>query len=135
MFLLIRKNLVSYEILIFIKKQILQYLIGRKFICIVVVVVFVFRVVIRFVIVFVVDLGGRIVFLIVGYGLRQVDSLFRGLGVEIFGLYFFIKYYIVVYINEFFGQFWDSMNVGFYGRRIESRKVGFVWENFLLIYN
>lgn len=132
---LTRKNLASYETLTPTKKKIPQYLTGRKPTCTVAAVVLALRVVTRLVTVSVIDPGGRTAFLTAGYGPRQVDPLPRGLGVEILGPHLPTKHNVIVHINELLGQSWDPMDVGLYGRRTESRKVGLVWENFLSIYN
>lgn len=108
---------------------------GRKPTCTVAAVVLALRVVTRLVTVSVIDPGGRTAFLTAGYGPRQVDPLPRGLGVEILGPHLPTKHNVIVHINELLGQSWDPMDVGLYGRRTESRKVGLVWENFLSIYN
>lgn len=107
----------------------------RQHTCTVAAVVLALRVVTRLVTVSVIDPGGGTAFLTAGHGPRQVDALSCGLGVEILGPHLLTKHHVVIHVNELLRESRDPMDVGLYGRRTESWKVGLVWENFLSIYN
>lgn len=112
-----------------------DYLTGRYHTCTVAAIVLALRVVTRLVTVSVVDPGGWTAFLTAGHGPGQVDALSRGLGVEILRPHLLTKHNVIIHVNELLGQSRDPMDVGLYGGRTESRKVGLVRENFLSIYN
>lgn len=84
-----------------------------------------------FVAVAIIDPGGGAPLLTAGHRPGEVDPLPRGLGVEILRPHLLAKHHVVVHVNKLLGESRNPVDVGFYCRRAECRKVSLIGENFL----
>lgn len=92
---------------------------------------FTLGVVAGFVAVAVVDPGRGAPLLTAGHRPGEVDPLPRGLGVEILWPHLLAKHHVVIHVNKLLGESRNPVDVGFYCRRAECRKVTLIGENLL----